>query len=102
MRLIVFFDLPTETSKDKKNYRLFRKFLQKEGYLMQQLSVYSKLEINDNAAKADIHRLRQNKPPSGSVQLLKVTEKQFADIEYICGSKQSEDKVDSIDDIVVI
>ena len=31
MRVIVFFDLPTETTEDKKNYRKFRKFLIKCG-----------------------------------------------------------------------
>ena len=30
MRVIVFFDLPTETAEDKKEYRDFRKFLIKK------------------------------------------------------------------------
>ena len=33
MRLIVFFDLPVQTAKQRKDYRLFRKFLLKDGYL---------------------------------------------------------------------
>ena len=32
MRLICFFDLPVETAKQRKDYRLFRKFLLKDGY----------------------------------------------------------------------
>lgn len=32
MWILVFFDLPTETQKDKKAYALFRKNLQKDGF----------------------------------------------------------------------
>ncbi len=59
MRLIVFFDLPVETSAQRKHYRTFRKFLVKEGYLMLQESVYAKLVTNDGAAGAAIMRLRK-------------------------------------------
>lgn len=34
MWILVFFDLPTETQKDKKAYALFRKNLQKDGFTM--------------------------------------------------------------------
>ena len=50
MRLMVFFDLPVETAMQRKEYRLFRKFLIKDGYLMLQESVYAKLVVNDGAA----------------------------------------------------
>ncbi len=32
MWVLVFFDLPTETKKDKKEYALFRKNLQRDGF----------------------------------------------------------------------
>ena len=41
MRIIVFFDLPTETALDRKNYTKFRKFLIKDGFIMLQYSVYT-------------------------------------------------------------
>ena len=50
MRVIVFFDLPTETAEDKKEYRNFRKFLIKKGFLMLQESVYCKLALNMTVA----------------------------------------------------
>ena len=81
MRLLVFFDLPVETATQRRNYRLFRKHLIKEGYLMLQESVYAKLVTNDGAAGAAVMRLRKHRPPEGLVQVLKVTEKQFATIE---------------------
>ena len=36
MRLVVFFDLPVDTPAQRKGYRVFRKFLLKDGYLMLQ------------------------------------------------------------------
>ena len=50
MRLVLFFDLPVETPKQRKDYRLFRKFLLKDGFLPLQQSVYAKLVVNDGVA----------------------------------------------------
>ena len=40
MWVLVLFDLPTETKKDKKAYAEFRKNLQKDGFTMFQFSIY--------------------------------------------------------------
>ena len=40
MWVLVFFDLPTETKKDKREYALFRKRLQMDGFSMFQFSIY--------------------------------------------------------------
>lgn len=40
MRLMVMFDLPTDTSQQRKQYRQFRKKLLNEGFIMIQYSVY--------------------------------------------------------------
>ncbi|EKC53930.1 CRISPR-associated protein cas2, partial [human gut metagenome] len=45
--------------------------------------------------------IRKNKPPSGLVQTLKITEKQFSRIEYIVGKKESE-VLDSDERIVIL
>ena len=34
MWVMVFFDLPTETKKDRKEFAAFRKFLQEDGFTM--------------------------------------------------------------------
>jgi len=90
MRMIVFFDLPTETGEDKRAYRRFRKLLLDNGFLMMQESVYCKLLINSSAEKAVGDVIRKNKPKSGLVQMLTITEKQFAEIECITGEFYSE------------
>lgn len=102
MRLIVFFDLPVETAKQRKDYRQFRKRLLKDGYLMLQNSVYAKLVTNDGTAGAAIMRLRKMRPPEGLVQVLKVTEKQFETMEFITGNREAYDEVDTMEELLVL
>ncbi|WP_288704756.1 CRISPR-associated endonuclease Cas2 [uncultured Ruminococcus sp.] len=88
MRILVFFDLPTETLEDRRNYRHFRKFLMSSGYIMLQESVYVKLALNKTVVDSSVAAIRNHKPPKGDVQILTVTEKQFARMEYIVGQRQ--------------
>ena len=89
MRIIVFFDLPTETNEDKRNYRKFRKTLVGSGFLMMQESVYCKMVLNASAEQSVLALISRNRPPKGLVQLLTITEKQFARIRYITGESNS-------------
>lgn len=102
MRLVVFFDLPVETAAQRKEYRIFRKYLINEGYLMLQKSVYAKLVINDASAASAVVRLRANKPACGVVQVLKVTEKQYASMEYVTGSRGDYEELDDTEELVVL
>ena len=89
MRVIVFFDLPVLTEANKRDYRSFRKFLLKSGFLMIQESVYCKLAQNSVMADAIVDNVKKNRPSYGLVQVLRVTEKQYAKMEYVTGqSKQ--------------
>ncbi len=88
MRILVFFDLPTETLEDRRNYRHFRNFLMSSGYIMLQESVYVKLALNKTVVDSSVAAIRNHKPPKGDVQILTVTEKQFARMEYIVGQRQ--------------
>lgn len=101
MRLFVFFDLPVLTTSDRREYRKFRKFLIKRGFVMQQESVYTKLVLNTNAAKTVIDNVKLAAPPNGLVELLTVTENQYANIQYITGEENSE-YVTSTDRLVIL
>lgn len=101
MRVFVFFDLPTITASDKKEYRKFRKYLIKTGFIMMQESVYSKLTLNATAAKTVQANVHKNAPKKGLVELMIVTEKQFATIDYIIGESSSE-YITSTDRLVVL
>ena len=89
MRLLLFFDLPTETSKNRLDYTRFHKFLIKNGFIMMQKSVYSKLVINNVTSAAVKAKISKSLPPAGIIELLEVTENQFSRIEYLIGEKQS-------------
>lgn len=101
MRVLVFFDLPVLTEKNRKDYRDFRKFLIKSGFLMMQESVYCKLAQNSAAADAIAENVKKNKPNAGIVQLLKVTEKQYSKMEFIVGSNTT-NVLDSDERLVII
>lgn len=101
MRIIVMFDLPVETAKNRKDYTSFRKFLIKSGFLMMQESIYCKLAQNATAADNIVESVRKSKPAEGLVQVLKITEKQFSKIEYIVGETQKQ-VLDSDERMVIL
>ena len=101
MRVLVFFDLPTETSRDRKIYSKFRKFLIKEGFIMMQESVYCKLTLNNSVTNSIRDKIEKNKPNKGIVQMLVITEKQFASMEYIVGEKNY-NNVDNTERLLIL
>ena len=101
MRVVVFFDLPTLTSENRREYVRFRKYLLKTGFMMLQESVYCKLALNGTAVRTIIEGIHKNKPPEGLVQLLTVTEKQYAKMDYIIGESKSE-VIDTDERLVIL
>ena len=85
MRMLVFFDLPTETSQQRRDYTRFRKYLVKSGFMMMQESVYCKILLNATSQALQLADLRKHKPHSGLVQILCVTERQFSRMEFLVG-----------------
>ena len=90
MRVVVFFDLPVLTSENRREYRKFRKFLIKNGFLMVQESVYCKLVSNSAGGDAVVESIRKSSPKDGLVQVLRVTEKQYSKMDYIVGERKSQ------------
>ncbi|MCS6820533.1 MAG: CRISPR-associated endonuclease Cas2 [Microscillaceae bacterium] len=88
MWIFVFFDLPTETSELRKEYTLFRKKLLKDGFQMQQFSVYRRFCGSRENADVHIRRVRKAVPPEGMVSILLVTDKQFGEMINIVGAKR--------------
>ena len=90
MRIIIFFDLPIETAQDRREYSRFHKYLIKNGFLMMQKSVYYKLALNQTTAGTILENIRSHKPPSGLIQALTITEKQYAKMEFILGKNEGD------------
>lgn len=101
MRVLVFFDLPVETKEERRAYTKFRKFLLRNGFLMLQESVYCKLALNTTAVNAIVEQVHKNSPAEGLVQLLTVTEKQYAKMDLIVGTVKSE-VLDSDERLVIL
>lgn len=97
MRMLVFFDLPVVTAKDRKAAVKFRNFLLKDGYHMMQWSVYSRICNGTDSVAMHQQRLKQNLPEKGSVRLLTLTEKQYESIDVLLGTKTFEDTPASVE-----
>ena len=96
---MLFFDLPMLTDKDRREYTRFHKFLLRNGFIMMQKSVYTKLVINNVTSMAVKQRVRDNVPTDGLVELLEITENQFSRIEYLVGEEQQL-SIDSLDRLI--
>lgn len=85
MRLLLMFDLPVETSDERKAYRHFVKYIKGEGFIIMQKSIYTKLLINDHAVNSIRVSITKHLPDNGIVSLLSITEKQFQTIDNLLG-----------------
>lgn len=102
MRIICLFDLPVETSEDKRNYRNFRKNIIKEGFIMVQYSVYVRTCPSREYAERLENRIRKFLPPRGNIRLLCVTEKQYEDMKILIGSPTTTEKALGTERLVII
>lgn len=102
MRVVLFFDLPTTSKKDVRIYNDFRKYLIKNGYMMMQYSVYSKILPNRDSATKHIQVLKKQVPQNGHIRLMMITEKQYSNIDIIIGGKSNQEKVLTIDPVVIL
>lgn len=87
MWVLVFFDLPTDTKNERKAYADFRKKLIADGFTMFQFSVYVRHCASAENAEVHTERVRRILPELGSVGILRITDKQFGQIELFVGKK---------------
>ena len=85
MRLVLFFDLPMETVSQQRDYRNFMKKMKSQGFYMIQKSVYVKMGIDQQVAESAIAKVKTELPKDGNIFVLRVTEKQFASMEFLLG-----------------
>lgn len=85
MRILIFFDLPVKTKKERREATQFRNFLLNDGYHMIQYSVYARVCNGVDAVEKHRSRVKRNLPDNGSVRLLVITEKQYEAIDVLLG-----------------
>jgi len=92
MWVMVFFDLPTETQKDKKIYARFRKDLLNDGFYMFQFSIYLRHCSSREHAELRIKKVKSRIPERGHIGILTITDKQFGMMEiFYAGSKSKQE-----------
>lgn len=97
MRVVLFFDLPMETKKQIRIYTKFRTYLIRQGYMMLQYSVYSKILNNVDAANQHIKMIERSCPQEGNIRILLLTEKQYSRMRVVIGGKSRMEKTITID-----
>ena len=90
MWVLVFFDLPTETRKDRKVATRFRKNLLDDGFAMFQFSIYMRFCASRENAQVHMKRVKNALPKNGKVAIMQITDKQFGMIELFHGQKEVE------------
>ena len=87
MWVLVFFDLPTETKKERKAAAKFRKELLCDGFTMFQFSIYLRHCPSMENAEVHIKRVKKCLPEYGEVGILCITDKQFGNIDLYFGKQ---------------
>jgi CRISPR-associated protein Cas2 len=82
MWIFVFFDLPTETKTDRKNYSIFRKSLLKDGFSMLQYSIYVRHCNSRENTDVHIKRVKSFLAPKGEIIIFMLTDKQYGIMEF--------------------
>ena len=85
MRMILFFDLPSTTKKDVREYTRFVKCIQKNGFVRMQESVFTKLALNQSIVNSIMIDINKHLPPEGVISVLTITENQFMSIDHLIG-----------------
>jgi CRISPR-associated protein Cas2 len=89
MWVMVFFDLPTETKKERKAASDFRKKMLKDGFTMFQFSIYMRHCASMENADVHVKRTKKNLPEKGNVGIITITDKQFGMMEIFHGKAEA-------------
>ncbi len=87
MWVLVMYDLPTVTKKEKKIAAKFRKQILADGFTMFQFSMYVRHCPSRENAEVHIQRVKNIIPEDGLVGIFYITDKQFGDIQIFQGKK---------------
>ena len=89
MWILVLYDLPTQTQKQRKSAAKFRKRIMSDGFNMFQFSIYIRNCSSLENAEVHINRVKSMMPDEGHIGIFKITDKQFSEIEiFNCKAKK--------------
>lgn len=96
MWVLVFFDLPTDTKKERKAAADFRKRLISDGFMMFQFSIYMRHCPSAENAAVHVKRVKSILPSLGQVGILTITDKQFGAMELFTENKVQKPPIEYI------
>ena len=97
MWMLVLFDLPVVEKEERKSANQFRNFLLDNGFTMVQYSIYTKLFSGKDACTKYYKMIQNNLPEDGKVDIITITDKQYANIiSYNKGKKQEKNNPDQL------
>lgn len=90
MWVLVLFDIPVESKKQRKAAAKFRKELLQDGFAMFQFSIYMRNCPSRDNADVHIKRVKAMLPQYGHIGVLKITDKQFGMMELFYSKKPAD------------
>jgi CRISPR-associated protein Cas2 len=93
MWVMAAFDLPTQTTMQKKRHSTFRKFLLGLGFTMMQFSVYVKNVSTYRQAESLMKQVGDNVPAEGKCACVPITDKQYGLTKNYYGRKSAKEKL---------
>ena len=85
--VLVLFDLPVVTKREKKIAARFRKDIMADGFSMFQFSIYVRHCPSRENSEVHVKRVKQLLPDKGHVGIMTITDKQFTTMEIFYGKK---------------
>ena len=101
MRILLLFDLPVKTKKQRRDYTRFRNYLLNEGFDMMQFSVYCRLCNGHESMERQIEKISKHLPPKGQIRALPITEKQYERMRILLGDRTSNEKKVTINQLTL-
>ncbi len=92
MRVIVMLR-PTNKRGTKSAYTKFRKLLVREGFTLVQSEVFMRALPRKRSAIKLLNNLEANAPSAGAIVAFMITERQFAERQYLCGEPSYQEQV---------
>lgn len=86
MWLMVMFDLPTETKKQRDEYHHFREGLLDDGFMQIQYSIYVRFCATDEVLQTHKKRVINALPSEWEVRMLAFTDKQYERMQVFYGN----------------
>ena len=90
--VLVMFDLPVITDKERKAATRFRNDLLNDGYLMIQFSVYARPCVSYESLEKHTDRLKKITPEAGNVRILFMTDEQWKRSVTVIGKNYTHGK----------